>query len=166
MPTAEWPPMRKIQSPASGRESRKSQPRSGHFRGKPSRPTLRIAGQAGGRSQASTGRDSWNVINRTRHAARCPVTVDLPFRHWILPDQRLWPLNIALPAVIDGLSAGEGHGRWARSGGGADTRPGPTSVPSGQMEAGHSPSKIPQPRSGRWRRGRLSVTGHSTSTRR
>ncbi len=30
---------------------------------------------------------------------------------------------------------------------------------SGQMEAGHLPSKIPQPRS-RWRRGRLSVTGH------
>ena len=33
------------------------------------------------------------------------------------------------------------------------------------MQAGHSPSKNPQPRSGRWRRGRLSVTGQRARRR-
>ena len=48
-----------------------------------------------------------------------------------------------------GVGAGESHGRWARSGGGADTHPPLSSAPDGQMGAGHLPSKIPQPRSGR-----------------
>jgi hypothetical protein len=58
--------------------------------------------------------------------------------------ERLWPLNIALPAVIDGVGAGKGHGRWARSGGRADT---------------HRPSRPPS-----GRQGRLSVTGQRWSS--
>ncbi len=87
-------------------------------------------------SSAQVKRWHWRKIFCHRTAASsCPVTVDLPFRHWILPDQRLWPLNIALPAVIDGLSAGE--------------------TPHGQdLAAELTPDQARRPcRAGRWKQG-------------
>src|SRR5262249_40593480 len=47
-------------------EARNSQLTSGHVRAKPSRPTLRIPGHAGGRSQASTGRDKGEPVSGFR----------------------------------------------------------------------------------------------------
>jgi len=95
---------------------------------------------------------------------RCPVTVDLPFCHWILPNLRLRPLNIARPAVMMGVRAGEGHARGAIFPGGADAhrlfRPRRAGRSSRALAIQDSSVQVR-----RSRRGRSSVTGQEDRAR-